>query len=98
MPKKIKKYFFIEPIYVFWNTYFKGLNHYKQYNAVYIYIYLEYCNVLQKAFSFKKLVKQTGEHSKQFTELLLDGGSGIFEHSFRSHIILKIATVLTYKS
>jgi len=30
MPKKLKKYFFIEPIYIFWNTYFKGLNHYKQ--------------------------------------------------------------------
>ena len=35
---------------IFFNTYFKGLNHYKQYNAIYIYIYicirLEYFKVL----------------------------------------------------
>jgi len=30
MPTKLKKYVFIEPIHIFWNTYFKGLNHYKQ--------------------------------------------------------------------
>ena len=28
------------------NTYFKGFNHYRQYNAIYIYLFVEYGNGL----------------------------------------------------